>query len=164
MRSTFYDFKIGGENRGFCEVRDDGHEIYMRAVFEMDGSVYNNEFGVRYQRERVVAFRYGAGSWRSFEFPPDHYPSAAYPILLRRLFQELTYVAVDDETGRIRGTTRLLRKRDTVVEKRRGKTERVFTMRAGKVVRVDWGGPISDVRSSLEAAVAGSPLAGRDLE
>ncbi len=156
----FHDFRFGDRNAGYFEIRDDGSEIFMNAVFEMKGERYENPFGVRYEHDRVLAFRMGDGDWVDFAtYPANHYPTSAYPLLLRRLQDRLEYQAVEEGTGDVLGKTLLERVGDTVTETRNGKVVRKYVLRDGKPVEIEWGGgAVSHIAESYEDAVKGSPF------
>lgn len=159
--TVFYDFRIGGENRGWFEIADDGREIAMNAVFTMGGETYANPFRVRHAAGRATAYRVGDGDWVEVVEPRRRQPTSAYPLLVAAVRDRLTYVAITEGSGAELGETLLERSGDTVIETRGGKTVRSFTLdSAGRIVRIAWGGgAVSEMKADRASAVAGSPHA-----
>jgi len=163
--TLYYDFSFGDKNAGYFEVRQSSGKIYMNAKFEMGGELLVNPFEITYEGEKVLAVRAGDGEWLDFsKFPANHYPTSAYPLLLPRVKDELGYISVEEGSGRIIGEILLKRVGDTIHESKDGKTIRKFRMKDGVAVEIDWGGPVSHLKSSLEEAVKGSPLEGKIAE
>ena len=156
----FYDFRFGDQNAGYFEISDDGSTICMKAVFQMEGERYENPFRVRYERERVLAFKTGDGDWVEMgRYPADHFPTSAFPLLLRRLQDKLEYQAIEEGTGNVLGKTVLERVEDTVTETRDGKVVRRFVLRDEKPIEIEWGGgAVSHIAESYKDAVKDSPF------
>ena len=155
-----YDFRFGNDNAGWFEILEEPERIWMKAVFDLDGEDYENEFELRIVDGAVTAYRYGAGEWRDMPEGEDIYPGSAYPLLISRLTDTLTFRSLREEDGEIIGVTTLTREGDEVIE-RLGDTEtRRFTLRDGEIIRIDWGGPVSHLHDSLESAQAGSKYGG----
>ena len=155
----YYTFAFGGDNAGWFEITDDGIELRMCATFELDGERYDNPFAVRYVEDRVLAWRVGAESWVENPAPARLYPSAAWPLLLARLDRHLVYDQVVEGSGEEVPGVALARDGDQVVECLGGATRRRFWLRGDEVVRIDWGGPVSELKPGLSEARAGSPFA-----
>jgi hypothetical protein len=145
-----YDFRIGDRDAGTFVVTDDGAELRQRVSFLTDeGDRYENAYAVRYASDRVLAFSVGNGDWVDCAgLPPDHAPTCAYPLLIRRGVTR--YVAIDEESG-ARTPRDLEHLSDRVVERQNGAQVRAFDLRDGVIVRIDWGGAISTLRSSTES-------------
>lgn len=155
--TQYYDFVMEGTNAGHFEISDDGAEIHMNAVFMNGGRRYENAFGLRYAGKRVLAYRSGADEWSDCSsLPEDHYPTSAYPILLRHKIK--SYVPIVESSGQLLARTTLKDTGGAVVETRDGAVVRSFAVKDGVVVRINWGGPISTLKDSLTAALAGSPF------
>jgi hypothetical protein len=140
-----YDFCIGGRDVGDFVSEDDGAELRQWVRFEPEeGGRFENRYAVRYAEGRPLAYRVGDGDWVDLsELPDDHYPTAAYPLLLRHGVR--AYAAIDEGTGEVRSRT-LERRGDRVVEREGAETVRAFTLRGGLVVAIDWGGATSALR------------------
>lgn len=54
----------------------------MRAVFDLDGEDYENEFELRIEDRDVTAYRYGRGEWKKMPDGESIYPGSAYPLLI----------------------------------------------------------------------------------
>jgi hypothetical protein len=139
---THYDFRIGTRTVGAFVIEDDGSEIRQRISFETDdGGRYENRYGVRYDGSRVLAYRVGDGDWvDTSALPVDHYPTAAYPLLIRHDVD--AYVAIDEETGKLTPRT-LERDGDRVIEREAETAVRSFQLRDDTIVAIDWGGATS---------------------
>jgi hypothetical protein len=140
-----YDFRIGDRDVGDFVAEDDGVEIRQWVCFETeDGGRYENRYAVRYTGRRVLAYRIGDGDWVDCSsLPEHHYPTAAYPVLIRAGVRE--YAAIDEETGAVRRRT-LEHAHDRVVERQGDAVVRVFRLDEGRIVRIDWGGATSTLR------------------
>jgi hypothetical protein len=141
---THYDFRQGSRRVGSFVIEDDGAELHQWVTFETDdGERYENRYAVRYDGSRVLAYRVGDGEWIDCSaLPVDHYPTAAYPLLIRH--DVTAYVAIDEETGKATPRT-LVRSGDHVVERQAGTAVRTFELREGTIVRIDWGGATSSL-------------------
>jgi hypothetical protein len=156
----YYDFKLGQINLGyFTIVRKPGH-IMMMAKFETDGEVTENLFELKLDDHHVTAFKIGGGEWQNMDqYGKNHYPTSAYPLLLPRVKELFVYHSIDESTGEVEGERMLERVGDVITESLAGKITRVFQMKDGIPVEINWGGPISTLRDSLKDAKAGSPFA-----
>jgi len=157
--TRYYDFRFGDQPAGSFEITDDGREIRMNAIFEMQGERYENPFALRYTGERVTAYQTADGPWTVV--PADHHPTSAYPLLVPRVRDRLVYRAIREGDGSDLGETLLVREGDTVTETRGGQVVRVFRLDAqGAIIAIDWGGgATSTLRADRRTALAGSPLA-----
>lgn len=149
---SFYDFRIGARTAGSFVIEDDGSELRQAVSFETEaGERYENRHDVRYAGHRALAYRVGDGDWVDCSgLPADHYPTAAYPLLIRHELTE--YIAIDEDTGTAAPRTLELYG-DLVVEREAGRTTRTFEVRDGTIVRIDWGG----ASSTLLEGPAGLP-------
>jgi hypothetical protein len=139
---TYYDFRIGSRTAGSFVNEDDGTELRQSVRFETDaGERYENRHAVRYAGKRALAYRVADGDWVDCSgMPDDHYPTAAYPLLVRH--GVTSYMAIDEGTGE--ATPRTLEwSGDQIVEREAGRTTRTFEVRNGAIVRIDWGGATS---------------------
>lgn len=145
-----YDFRIGDRDAGTFVLVDDGAELRQLVSFQADdGSRYENRYAVRYHEGRATAYRVGDGEWVDCaSFPPDHFPTSAYPLLVRG--GTARYVAIDEDTGALR-PRELERLADRVIERQDGTPIRTFHLRDGVIVRIDWGGAVSNLRTVPEA-------------
>jgi hypothetical protein len=139
------DFQIAGQPVGVYVLEDDGSELRQLVDFETpEGDRYRDEHLVRYQRGRPVAYRVGTIDWVDCsDAPASHWPTAAYPLLLRANVTE--YHAIDEETGHVMPRT-LEYAEDRVVERQDGRVVRTFELRGDDVIRIDWGGAISELQ------------------
>ena len=155
----FYDFAFADKNAGYFEIRQDKGMIYQNAKFQMGEVTYENPFSLKIEGNRVLAYKMGDGDWVDFTgYPEDNYPESAYPLLLPRVKEELSYFAVSEKDGTIMGRTVLKRTEDLIEETRDGKIVRTFRMKNGVPIEINWGGPVSHLKESLREAVSGSPI------
>ena len=159
MTTTHYSFEFGGCNAGYYVIEEEIGRIAMKAVFRMEEEVFENVFELRLQEGQLTHFRANEGPWVDMaQFPADHYPTSAYPLLLRGLRDQRTYVAIHEGDRTPIGQTVLTRDGDIVTETRHGNTVRIFTLDGDAVESIDWGGPVSHRRPTLVEAIAGSTL------
>ena len=145
-----YDFRIGDRDAGTFVVLDDGAQLQQMVSFQADdGGQYENRYAVRYLEGRVTAYQVGEGDWIDCaSLPPDHFPTSAYPLLVRSGVNR--YVAIDEETGML-SPRELEHLSDRVIERQQGTPIRTFHLRDGVIVRIDWGGAVSSLRTASEA-------------
>lgn len=115
-----------------------------------DGDRYEKRYAVRYAGSRVLTYTAGDADWVDCSgLPDDHYPTAAYPLLVGEGVRE--YAAIDEETGEVR--RRALEHHDDRVVERQGESlTRIFHLSEGRIVRIDWGGATSTLRNEPETA------------
>lgn len=137
-----YDFRIGSRTAGWFAAEDDGAELRQSVSFETDdGHRYEQSYAVRYRGSRVLAYRVGDAEWVDcWSLPDDHYPTAAYPLVIRHGLDR--YVAIDEETGQTSERT-LDRAGELVIERLGGEVVRTFEVRDEVIVGIDWGGATS---------------------
>ena len=141
------DFQIAGRPVGTYVLEDDGSELRQFVDFATeDGERYRNEHLVRYRQGRPLAYRVGTADWVDCsDASASNWPTAAWPLLLPANVTE--YLAIDEETGR--GTPRTVEYAEgRVVERQADRLVRAFDLRGGEVVRIDWGGAISELQSA----------------
>lgn len=143
MMRLEYDFRIGGSTVGTFVLTDDPSEIRQVVDFVTeDTGRYRNEHLVRHRGGRPIAYRVGTGAWIDCaDAPADHWPTASWPLLLQARVTE--YVAIDEESGETSRRT-LEYTEGRVEECQAGRVVRAFDLRDGHVVRIDWGGAISE--------------------
>lgn len=157
--TRYYDFIINDENAGYFTIVRKGDIIDMNAIFQMDQEIYENPFSLQLADEEVVAYRVADNAWIPVPNPGSQgYPTSAYPILINRANPQYTYLAFHDGSGEMLGETVLLRDGDVITETRAGRIIRKFVMEGSTPVVIDWGGAVSHVKESQEAAQSGSPL------
>ena len=157
---TVLRFQDRRDNAGYFTIANQPGHITQIATFELEGEIYENVFELKYDGDRVTAFRAGKSEWHSMTaYGTDHYPSSAYPLLLAKAQPRFVYTSINEGTGEVEGETVLERAGDTITESRDGKTVRVFRMADGIPVEIDWGGPISTLCAGLDKAKASSPFA-----
>ena len=151
----FYDFVLDGEKRGYSYLRIDEDELLSVTRFRLpDESIYVNRFEVRCENGRPVACRRGDGPW--FDVPSGQFPGSAYELLLGGVGDSpVHYQQLSEEDGSVVAAT-LERQDDVIVESGDGRATRRFHRRNGVTVSVDWGGAMSTLHESGEAAAAGS--------
>ena len=162
--TDFYDFRIGDRNVGFIEFEQSPQRVAFRTRFRMDGEDLDFNHEVELKDGQPTRFRAGNGDWfHTADYPEGAAPTAGVSILLDRMatagLDEFDYPAVNESDGEFLGPTRLRREDDWILEERDGRVWRRFQMEAGKLVRFDWGGPISTLRGSEQEAREGSPYA-----
>lgn len=158
-RICYYSFALGGEPAGWFEIEDDGVEIRQCATFEMDGERYDNPFGLRHAEGLVSHYRVGGGPWVANPDPARLFPSSAWPLLLAGLGDALSYDQLVEGSGEVIAGVSLRREGDQVVERKGESVVRRFWLDGDEVVRIDWGGAVSELKPDLPAARAGSPFA-----
>lgn len=143
-----YDFQIAGRSVGTYVLEDDGSELRQDVEFETgDGEIYRSQHLVRHREGRPVAYRTGTSEWVDCaEVPVNHWPTAAFPLLLEA--RVTAYMAIDEETGEV--AARTLEYAEGRIEEFQGdRLVRAFDLRDGDVVRIDWGGAISELQSAI---------------
>ena len=185
-KSVFFTFEIGGVRVGFYEEHDeraasevrvalegqDVRVLRMSALIALEGAEHVNRFAVRYAGAEVLAYLDRAGTWVSAgpsadpsggtsggtHPSTDAYPSAALPILARRMQDgdEFSYLQIDESLGRVVAVATLRREGDTVVETVDDEPRRRAVLEGGRVVAYGWGG------SALSRRVASRADAVRD--
>jgi hypothetical protein len=137
-----YDFRVGSRQAGWFVAEDDGAELRQSVSFETDdGERYEQRYAVRYHGNRVLAYRLGDADWVDCTaLPDDHYPTAAYPLVICHGLDR--YVAIDEETGRTSQRT-LDRAGERMIERQGDAVVRTFELRDDVIVGIDWGGATS---------------------
>jgi hypothetical protein len=137
-----YDFRVGSRRAGWFVAEDDGAELRQSVSFDTDeGERYEQRYALRYRGRRVLAYRVGDAEWVDCSaLPDDHYPTAAYPLVIRHGLHR--YVAIDEETGRTSERT-LDRSDERVIERQGHEVVRTFELRDDEIVGIDWGGATS---------------------
>jgi hypothetical protein len=91
-----------------------------------------------------VAYRTATSDWVDCsDAPASHWPTAAWPLLLRA--SETEYLAIDEESGHVMPRT-LEYVEERVFERQDDRVVRTFELRGDDVVRIDWGGAISELQ------------------
>ena len=156
----WYTFEIAGQHVGYSLLKLDDEQLYSetRALF---GEVeIDNVFELALQNGRVTAFRYNDLPGGLMDgFPVDAWPSCAYPLLLEKAQPEFVYQAIEEGSAEITGTRRLIRKNDTIIEYDSNRTTRTFWLDGRRVIKIDWGGAISQLVETAAEAKAGTPFA-----
>jgi hypothetical protein len=137
-----YDLRIGPRAAGWFVAEDDGAELRQSVSFDTDeGERYEERYAVRYDGSRVLAYRVGdAERVDCATLPDDHYPTAAYPLLIRHGVER--YVAIDEQTGQTSPRT-LDRAGGQVIERLGEAVVRAFELRDDVIASIDWGGATS---------------------
>ena len=159
MTELFYNFIVGGHNRGYSYLRQSPAQLYSVTRFlDENNEPFTSVFRVRLDSDKVLACKHGDRNWLDLSaYPPDHLPSCAYPLLLPRVTDEaLTYVQISADDGSTIGLTELRAEHSEIVETQGGSTHRRFSMAGPVPVRIDWGGAISHLCNSAEESVAGT--------
>jgi antitoxin PrlF len=147
-----YDFRIDGQDVGGYIIEDDGTEIRQWVRFHTeDGDRFENQYLVRYSGDRVLAYKMGDDDWVDCSEPEKHYPTAAYPLLVRYRIE--SYMAIDEETGEVRPRS-LEYTGDRVIERQGHETVRTFEFRDGIVWKTGVARPRPSGPTSLEARLA----------
>lgn len=138
-----YDFRIGERLAGTFVLEDDGTQLRQYTTFETDdGEQYESRHEVQYRATRVVAYRTGGGDWVDIaSLPPDHFPTAAFPLVVRHGLT--SYEAIDEETGET--SHRVVEREGSLIIERDGErvVTRRFEERFGRITWIDWGGATS---------------------
>ena len=87
----------------------------------------------------------------------------AFLLLLPKVESSFKYMAVNEGENSILGETTLTREGNKITESRDGKTVREFWVEDGNLVKINWGGPVSTLKSGLNEALEGSELKLTDL-
>ncbi len=169
MATTYYTFEFGDQNTGYFEITETPTLIDQIARFRIGGGEGEDQeifniFRLKLEDGQVAAFQYSNNDWvQMSRFNRGCYPSSAYPLLLEQADPVYSYQSIHEETGEISGTLTLTRVGDCVTETEESPdgpiVRRRFWLSNGVVTKVDWGGPISRLAKSKEAAVAGSVYA-----
>jgi len=148
----YFDFTIDGKRVGYYEIDERPGLLYANARLLVEGEVREHPFWVRHVDERPTEVRVGAASWQPV--PADAYPTSAYPFVVRRGLER--YRALVE--GTLELDERELRSEDgLIVERSGGRVTRAFDVRAGVIVRIDWGGGAeSRLVASFEEATRGT--------
>lgn len=151
----YYDFRIDGRNAGYYYLKIDASHLRSHTRFRVDDTIQVSLFEVRHDGERALAYRCADAPWIDLaDYPADHVPTSAYPILLpRAIDRPLVYTAILEGDGLFLPETVLAPSGDEIVESRGGRVVRRFTMRDGVPVQIDWGGPVSHLRDNVDEAV-----------
>lgn len=161
----FYDFRIGGEKRGFSWLRADDRVVLSLTRFRLDdGTLFTNRFENEVAAGKVVRCRHGAadGDWVDLrDAPADAWPGSAYPLFLEFAAdgRPYEYSLLSEDDGRVVGALELIRSGNTIEEKSAGRTVRRFVLAGATPVTIDWGGAVSQLHESGEASAAGSGVA-----
>lgn len=156
----YYDFRLAGRNAGYYYLNLGTSLLRSHTRFRNGDGLQVSLFEVRHDGERALAYRSGDAGWVDLtQYPADHIPTSAYPLLLPRVIDRpLVYTAISEGDGKLLGDTVLTPASDRIIERRDGRVVRRFTMRDGIPVRIDWGGPVSHLCDGAEEAVRGSEL------
>jgi len=152
-----YDFRFGDQNAGYFTIAEAADHIRMVAIFKLGDEVFENAYELRLADGRVTHYKAGDNDWQPL--PPDAqvYPTSAYSLLVGKVSAPINYLALQEATGELIATE-LRREGDCVIESSNGKTIRQFWLDSDEIVKIDWGGPISALCTSLAEAKAGSDL------
>ena len=158
MKELFYTFCFGKTNHGYYYLRQQENLLFSEAKFRTGDELYTNTFELKYHGDDVLAYKYGDGAWVDFTSQPaHHFPTSAYPLLLPKAFaQPYVYTAIAEEDGAVLGRTTLRFENNDIIETRKGKMVRRFTLEKDLPVTIDWGGPVSFLCASAAEAVRGS--------
>lgn len=153
----YYTFRFGAHNAGYFMTDETADSITMAAVFRLDGMLVENPFALRLAHGRVTHYKAGTAAWQPMPDDPCIYPTSAYPLVVRCVGEQFTYLALHEGTGEIVPTD-LQRIHDRVIETRGTEIVRQFWLAGDAIIKIDWGGPVSELCESLEQAKAGSDV------
>ena len=159
MKEFFYTFEMDGSNVGFSYLRKSSQRLLSLTKFRTPGmSLYTNLFDLRLSAGRVIAVKQGHAQWVDLSHLPfDHYPSAAYPLLLHKVGSEpFFYTQISEVDGSPIAVMTLTRVGSCVLESAGKTVRRRFLMEDEVPVQVDWGGPISRLCTNASEATRGS--------
>lgn len=129
-----YDFRLNGAVVGTFELSEKPGWIHQNATFTSDGRQQANTFAVRLDHTRPIAVRGTDGTW--LDVDPGVYPSAAWPLVLRRGLRE--YDRLDESTGQVMRCC--VKLEDGLhVEYVDGVPDRKFRIEDGLVTYISWG-------------------------
>lgn len=175
--STYFTFEIDGARVGFYEEHDESVPAEDRAIprdqearvlrmcawISLDGAQHLNRFAIRYVGDEIVAYLDATGTWVSLgpgaAASATAYPSAALPILARRMRhgETFSYWQIDESLGRVVALATLRRDGNTVVETVDDEPRRSVVLRGRSVVAYGWGGSALSRRvASRSEAVRGT--------
>ncbi|MEM7030202.1 MAG: hypothetical protein AAF629_11595 [Chloroflexota bacterium] len=152
----YYTFQFGDSNAGWFEIEQTDTQIYMNAIFKMDNQEFENPYWVKLENGKPTEYKSASSNWKKMPTGSNIYPESAYPILVPQVKNQLAYIALHEDTGEISGETALIRQGNEIKERRDGEIRRKFWLEDGEVVKIDWGGAISERRPSLAEAKLGS--------
>jgi hypothetical protein len=159
MTSRWYDFRFAGERAGWFELHESPGELSENAVFQMDGKVWENPFGVRHAGGRVTAYRCTPDTWIAAPAGGDRYPTSAFPLLVPRVRDRVAYTEINEGTG-AEQPAEMVRTGDVVETRTGGKVATRFHLDPDGTIRsIEWGGGATSTLVAGEAeAKAGLPF------
>lgn len=155
-----YTFEIDGRHVGYLEVNNDGEVHYSRAVIRNGDTTSDNPFWIRYDSDRILAYRHGESDWIDLD-GPSLYPSAALPLVASRLAdgESVTFQLLIEDTGASGATVELHRAGNQVDEIVDGEPWRHVVLDGDRIIEFGWGaGAVSRLVGSRAEAVAGTGL------
>ncbi|MEM7798218.1 MAG: hypothetical protein AAF633_03430 [Chloroflexota bacterium] len=161
MFKYFYNFTLNSKNCGYSYLQFDQTSLLSNTRFlKEDGEIYANTFLLKLDGQRVLACKHGSNPWISMSnYPPNHFPSCAYPLLLPRVSSNpYSYVQLSEDDGSVISETILLMTGDDIVESQNGIETRRFTMRDKVPIKIDWGSAISYLCETADEAIADSGI------
>ena len=164
----FYTFEANCQHVGFSYLKLTTTRLLSVTRFRQpDGELYTNRFDLRLDADGICAIKHDDQAWVDLsELPENHYPSAAYPLLLARVRKgSYSYTQVSDSDEAILGEIRMVREGDDIVEYDGVVMRRRFTMDGERPVYIDWRGACSNLVEDATSAVgdSGVPLEKNDL-
>ena len=160
MTEFFYDFRIGGEHRGFSYLTLTASRLFSltRFLIEAD-SLYGNRFELQLDGGRVLRCRHDDAEWVDFSAAgTDAWPSCAYQLILDRAREDepYRYTALSEDNGHPLTTLTLVRRGNVIDELDGAQRKRQFVLEGDVPTKIDWGGAESHLCASGPDSVAGS--------
>ena len=155
--TRYYTFTLDGRHIGYYLIEESADRIYENAIFRVDGERIENPFALKLDGGRIVAYRRGEGEWQPMPDEARLYPGSAYPLLVPHVEGEFHFTELNEADGARRPAT-LRREGDVVTESVAGRVTRRFWLAEGEIVRIDWGGALSELCPSLAEARGDSGL------
>jgi len=66
-----------------------------------------------------------------------HYPGSAYPLFLSEVYNDFKYIQIDEKSGEILGSMKLIRNDDKIIEYKDGKIQREFIMKGEFPIQIN---------------------------
>ena len=142
---TYYSFLIDDHKVGYFEMDFQQNIIYQNARMTIDGTSFDNPFWLKIgDDQRILAFKYDAGSWHDLSSYPDHaYPTCAFLFLVRRIAEgeSLEYSAINEGKNLVTGKAVITRQGQTITETVNGTAGRYVKLGdSSSIMEIGWGG------------------------
>ena len=146
----YFTFEIDGKKCGYYEESDEGGVLYANATMEMQGEKFSNPFWVKYEGDKVLAYKFADGEYIDFKEAENVYPSSATRLLLRKMNEQkkdiLAYTFFNEGEGKAGAKITLKRNGKRIEEYTGDKIGRYFVFADDKIVEYCWSGSAKSKR------------------